>query len=215
MITSSNRKQMWHPDRGLLHVDVRSAAFTTGQAVTPVEMVYQWVQPALAADWWSEGAIDRFMEDPRCPIDVHGIIIVDAPVCACCGQPFYHRMDNLACVAANDDPRSAQYRCEKHQDRNPCAIEGCQRTTAAKGHYATNGWLCHDHWRRYVPPLSPARRAYHRLFRLAKKAGWTPELKRRFWRFWDGLVARARRQSTEGRMDLDEINKLFGWEDAA
>jgi hypothetical protein len=36
---------------------------------------------------------------------------------------------------------------------------------------------------------------------------------RRFNRFWDGLVARARRESTEGRLDMTEINAMFGWTD--
>lgn len=102
-------------------------------------------------------------------------------------------------------------RCNRHKDRNPCAIEGCKRTRAAKGHFRNDQWLCSERWRRYVPPGSPMRRAYHRFFRLAKRHGWTDDLRRRFWRFWDALVKRVRRQATDGRLDETEINKMFGW----
>jgi hypothetical protein len=51
-------------------------------------------------------------------------------------------------------------RCLKHQGRNPCAIEGCQRTTSApRGRLADDGWMCAEHWRRHVPPHSTVRRA--------------------------------------------------------
>lgn len=122
--------------------------------------------------------------------------LVDVPSCRCCGE-----------WAAGDE------RCHRHRDRNPCAIEGCQRTTKApRGRLADDGWMCAEHWRRHVPPHSKLRRAYHRFWRIAKKTGWTPELIRRFNRFWDGLVARARREASGGRIDVDEIHKLFGWD---
>jgi hypothetical protein len=117
--------------------------------------------------------------------------------CRCCGE---RAAPNL--------------RCAKHQGRNPCAIDGCRRTTSApRGRLADDSWMCGEHWRRYVPPHSKVRRAYHRFWRTAKKTGWTPELVRRFNRFWDGLVTRARRASTDGRIDIAEINQLFGWDD--
>lgn len=108
-------------------------------------------------------------------------------------------------------------RCEKHQGRNPCAIEGCKRTRAAPqredgGHYLRDDqWLCHDHWRRYVPPRSRMRRAYHAHFRRAKRQGWTDANRIAFWRFWDQLVRLARRRSTEGHIDKAEIDRLMGW----
>lgn len=106
------------------------------------------------------------------------------------------------------------WRCQMHQSRNPCVIEGCSRSTAARqGILETDGWMCAEHWRRYVPPRSPLRRAYSRFFRIAKREGWSIGLRNRYWRFWAGLVARARRQSTEGRLDMAEINAMFGWTD--
>lgn len=109
-------------------------------------------------------------------------------------------------------------RCEKHAERNPCAIEGCRRSTeaprnsAGQLHLANDQWLCSEHWRRFVPPRSKRRRAYHAFFRRARRDGWTPKLERRFWRFWDTLVASARQRATEGFVDEAAINRLFGWD---
>lgn len=132
--------------------------------------------------------------------------------CECCG-------DAASIWYGRNGDRLRHPRCHKHHDRNPCAIEGCCRTTAACGRYGNDQFLCSEHWRRYCPPGSPLRRTYHRFFRLAKKQrtpqnpdGWDDALKRRFWRFWDVLIKRSRQQSTEGRIDIAEINRLFGWE---
>jgi hypothetical protein len=66
------------------------------------------------------------------------------------------------------------------------------------------------------PPRSPQRRTYHRFFREAKRMGltgsdrWPRELERRFWVFWGGLIRRAVRIETEGRIDPAEIERMFG-----
>lgn len=110
------------------------------------------------------------------------------------------------------------WRCTRHHDRNPCVIEGCSRSRAAKGNMSIDHVICGEHWRRYIPPGSPGRRALNRLARTAKKLGyartarWPRELEARWWRLWAGLVRRARQQSTEGMLDEAEINKLFGWD---
>lgn len=88
-----------------------------------------------------------------------------------------------------------------------CLIEGCKHTTARQG----GPWICGEHWRIGCPPRSPERRAYNRFFRLAKRYGWSTELRRRYWRFWDALVARARRRCA-GDVDMTEVNKMFGWD---
>lgn len=68
------------------------------------------------------------------------------------------------------------------------------------------------------PPHSPMRRAYNRFFRTAKKLGigkndpWPEQLENRYWRFWMGLVGRARRMAA-GDIDMTEINKMFGWDE--
>lgn len=125
--------------------------------------------------------------------------------CECCG-----------CVAWRGHEADGLHpRCHQHLDRNPCAIEGCRRTAAARGRLANDQVICGEHWRRYVPRGSRARTAYLAHFRRAKRFGWTDESIAAFRRLWDRIVARARRQSIEGRIDEAEINKMFGWEDAA
>jgi hypothetical protein len=48
-----------------------------------------------------------------------------APTCRCCGEVAW---DNL--------------RCTKHQDRNPCVVEGCTRTMPAHGWPRDDAFLC-------------------------------------------------------------------------
>ena len=130
--------------------------------------------------------------------------LTPVPSCRCCGQPAW---ENL--------------RCTKHQDRNPCAAEGCSRTRKAPGGYLTDdASLCGEHWKAFVPPGSPARRAFNRLARVAKKAGyrrtdvWPPELERRWWLLWRGVIRRVRR-GDEGHIDHAAIQRMFGWGDDA
>lgn len=122
--------------------------------------------------------------------------------CGCCGEPS-HTWTRGSILWA---------RCGKHENRNPCAIEGCTRTHAAPdGRHADDQWICSDHWRAYVPPRSKLRRAYHAHFRRAKRQGWTDRNKRAFWRFWESLVKTARRRAGEGFIDEAEINRIMGW----
>lgn len=118
------------------------------------------------------------------------------PSCRCCGEPAWQNL-----------------RCTKHQDRNPCAVEGCQRTTKAGGAvgYREDQWLCSEHWRRYVPPGSRSRKAYNAHFRRGRRQGWPRHRIDAFHRFWDLLIAQVRRASTEGALDETEINRMFGW----
>lgn len=131
--------------------------------------------------------------------------VVSGPGCSCCGE----RGGMMLGVDGN-------WRCDNHHDRNPCAIEGCKRTKAApalksgKPYLANDQWLCSDHWRRFVPPRSKLRQHYHLIFRRAKREGWTPELERRFWRYWTWLVAQARRKATDGDLNIAEIERMFG-----
>lgn len=126
-----------------------------------------------------------------------------APVCACCGSP-----DTIKHATGLAWP----YRCERHRTRNPCAVEGCSRTREAPTHFlADDQTICADHWRRYVPPRSRARRAYHAHFRRAKKLGWGDGRNKAFWRFWSTLVQMVRRRADAGHLDEAEINRLMGW----
>lgn len=123
--------------------------------------------------------------------------------CECCGAPA-----SLWIARSNG-------RCWTHQGRNPCAVEGCTRTTAApeSGRLSSDDWFCAEHWRRYVPPRSRERRLYHRHFRRAKKLGWNDDRIASFHAFWNRLVARVRARATEGHLDETEINRMFGWTD--
>jgi hypothetical protein len=127
--------------------------------------------------------------------------LVSVPSCRCCGEPAWPNL-----------------RCTKHQDRNPCAAEGCQRTRAAHGDLRDDASLCGEHWRAFVPPGSPARRAFNRLARVARKMGykrtdrWPDKLEDRWWSLWRGVMRRVRR-SAEGHIDQAAIHRLFGWGD--
>jgi hypothetical protein len=142
--------------------------------------------------------------DRRHPYPPESYIMAREPCCQCCGYSKYLRPLTVW--------PNGQARCESHKDRNPCAIEGCRRTTKAgdNGRY-NDAWLCSEHWRRYVPPRSRARRAYHAFFRKGKRYGWTADLQTRFRRFWQLLVRTARKKAVQGFIDEAEINKVMGW----
>ena len=141
--------------------------------------------------------------------------IVPRPGCKCCGAT--NIMLHIDMEADFRDHPSI--RCYKHKDRNPCAIEGCPRTTALKGSVrTTDAWLCSEHWKRFCPPRSARRRAYRSFFNKAKKLGltskdrWPVELEDGYWRFWDLLIRNARaKHAATGALDPSEINRLFGW----
>ena len=132
--------------------------------------------------------------------------------CAVCGEIGMRGGSCVVVMGWNGGQREPQGRCWRHTDRNPCAISGCKHSTSAEhiGH-ALDQWICSEHWRAYVPPRSLERRVYHRFFRQAKRYGWTDELQLRFWRFWSGLVARARRRADDGHVNVEEINRIMGW----
>lgn len=166
-----------------------------------------------AAYSWSREAAEQILADIKAgngPAHfTYGVLdqleIYPVPICGVCGawQPELKWDKGI-------------YRCSKHAKRNACAIEGCSRSAATEHAPGNDQWLCGEHWRAFVPPRSAIRRAYHRIFRLAKKnGGWTPELKRRFWRLWHAIVRRARHAHSgqfEAFVDEAEINKMFGWE---
>jgi hypothetical protein len=114
-------------------------------------------------------------------------------------------------------------RCDKHVGRDPCAIDGCSRTTAAHEgpsgfEYHDQMFICSTHWRAGCPAGSPERRVLNRLFRVAKKKGGFDQntkaiyhLRRRYWRVWATVVKRVQRRCG-GDIDKREIDQLFGWD---
>lgn len=127
--------------------------------------------------------------------------------CRVCGATVWFARD------FNGNPD--RIRCEKHRRSNACAIEGCRRSTkASAGWFGLNLWLCVNHWRPLIPPGSPERKVYNRIFRIARRFGWDDALRRRYWRIWNRMIAIARTRAA-GDIDEREINRLFGWDEAA
>jgi hypothetical protein len=143
-------------------------------------------------------------------VDVHLVFQAAEPRRHAC-----HVCDRGA-IAAGSLPRQNRkgkpgiWACPDHFERIRCALDDCRRT-----HRGTPGeeWICAEHWRRYCPPRSLRRRAYHAFFRRAKTVGWTDDSARQYWRFWDTMVAVVQAEHARGVVDMTEINKLFGWSD--
>ncbi|ALC12453.1 hypothetical protein [Sphingopyxis sp. 113P3] len=129
--------------------------------------------------------------------------IVPGPGCIVCGERWHHPMKT--------DTRG-EHRCKKHHGRNPCAIEGCKRTTAAKGFTASDQYLCAEHWRRYVPARSRMRKLYFAHLRRGKRYGWNRKSARAFERLWRFIVKTARARHEGGFLDEAEINRIMGWD---
>lgn len=158
----------------------------------------------MAASYGPLASCERWRDQESKYRPVESFLIERVPSCGCCGATR---------AAANVYTwGNGQSRCGKHAMRNPCAIEGCTRTTSAPdGRTADDAWLCPEHWRRFVPPRSRRRRAYHAFFRKAKRHGWDDRLRAQFRRFWDQLVRTARAKATTGTINVSEINRMFGW----
>ena len=159
-------------DRDLVTVGREGVPYTFGT------MPRSEAQRAIEVRGRSIGDRGRAVLDKRLPWT-----LTPVPSCRCCGEPAW-----------------ANLRCSKHQDRNPCVVEGCTRTGKAdRGELADGQVICAEHWRRYVPPRSRSRRTYQAHFRRAKRIGWTPETIRSFERFWDALVVRVKERAVDGR----------------
>jgi hypothetical protein len=160
-----------------------------------------WQTPAMTRAEAARWLLARRSWPTRLRQAQGGWFTTRVPSCRCCGEVAWPNL-----------------RCTKHQDRNPCAAEGCQRTRAAHGQLSDEASLCGEHWRAFVPPGSPARQAFNRLARVAKKAGykrtdvWPRELEDRWWLLWRGVMRRVRRDA-DGHIDEKAIRAMFGWAD--
>lgn len=210
---TTNRFQIYHPDKGFLSIEVEWVPGTSRVSKTALV----WLHDPVTASRFRRDHIDEFLIDPKGDIDLTGVRVVSCPVCACCGYDHMSTV-SIAAVVHHIRPELRRYRCWRHLERNPCAVEGCEKTRAAKGHFSNDAYLCRDHWRQVCPPRSQPRAVVNRLFRLARKRGygraedWSRDLETRYWRVWGALVARARSQ-TSGDLDMTEINKLMGWDE--
>lgn len=166
----------------------------------------------MAASYGSHASCEEWRDrDPMCTRgnrDAAAYVIEPIPHCACCGDDFSNVRDRGGSITHWESGA----RCDRHHDRNPCAIEGCRCTTAAGGRYASDQYLCQKHWRPLTLPAE--RRVYSRIWREGKKYGWTMARSRRLERVWRWIVAKARSRAA-GDIDMDEINRMFGWDDAA
>lgn len=147
------------------------------------------------------GRIEAWIADRR---DKEGWNVLEIPSCQCCGE--------YAGVTGD----SPNFRCEKHRERNPCAIEGCRCTMGWLGSYSNDHYLCAKHWR----PLTDAadRRQLSELrkrWRVAvqREADIVArDLARNWWIAFNAIVEKARSRSA-GDVDMTEINKMFGWDE--
>lgn len=197
-----------HESGRYFNSDCHYPGFAAGRydPAVPIAIIYRLVKNPFEADLVRNREFcGRWLQHPEWASVADQFEIVPGPACACCGE-------RGGTMWGDGD----QYRCTKHKDRNPCAVEGCRRTRSkGQGGYHNDAYLCAEHFKIAAPPGSAERRVYNRLWRLHRKrdgkdAPWSPELNRRLWRVWFRLVGIARARSA-GDIDMDEINKMFGW----
>jgi hypothetical protein len=182
--------------------DIRSRGFAVGEPIPPLEFCWLLVGNPFAAPLvYVKEPYYRMLASPEWQAVADQFEVVPGPGCVVCGGR-----------GGTMWGEEGGYRCEKHKDRNPCAIEGCKRTRATGSvGLASDQYLCGEHWRKYVPPRSRLRRLYHAHFRRGKREGWTMKRHRQFHRFWDFLIRVARKRHEGGFLDEVEINRIMGW----
>lgn len=127
--------------------------------------------------------------------------VVEARIRQDGGDPAAWTLTPVACcLVCGNVAYSAPRRCWRHVEHTPCAVHGCTKGRKFKdGCWDDATWVCGIHWREVCPPRSALRRAYLRFYRTARRLGvesgrWPPELERRYWRFFRGMVARHHRR---------------------
>lgn len=207
MITT-DRRRFYRPGFGYFACYGQAGGFHPGRIGNPTVYTYGWTFGQHYVLERKASQVEAFLGHPECPLQCPEAQVVLPPYCPCCGEEFYVQYT----VVRHTDPLKCEYRCWTHREKNPCAVEGCARVRKANGNFGNDQWLCSEHWRMACPPRSTTRRIYHRIFRDVKKRGgkWSMADERRFYRVWNAIVRKARSMSA-GDIDMDEINKLFGW----
>jgi bacterioferritin-associated ferredoxin len=178
---------------------------------------YDWHADPQTAGAWTEGHIDRFLLEPGClPRAFDGLKLekVRAPACGCCGGLPREMVDDRWQLALRRFKRRGEifWRCEKHVGRNPCCIEGCGKTFALQPDKDGRGaedysWriMCGKCWRQ-APKWMRDRVA--KIRKLARRRGWSERIHRLHHMAWEACY----RAIVDGRrLDMTEINKMFGW----
>ena len=198
-----------HKDGRYLDSCVRSEGFKAGDPIPPLAVCFRLTPNGLAVSAFAitRKSLEGWLAQPGWHAVADQFEIVPAPGCGVCGT----RGGFGVTMYGSKD--WTQIRCERHIDRNPCAIEGCKRTReAGNAGLASDQYLCGEHWRKYVPPRSRLRKLYHAHFRRGKREGWTMKRHRQFHRFWDFLVSVARKRHEGGFLHETEINRIMGWD---
>lgn len=147
------------------------------------------------------GRIEAWIADRR---DKEGWNVLEIPSCQCCGE--------YAGVTGD----SPNFRCEKHHERNPCAIEGCKCTADWLGAYSSDHYLCAKHWRPLTSRSDRTALSHIRKRYKIARAREEPKLARlhsgAWWKLFGDMVEKARSRSA-GDIDMTEINKMFGWDE--
>lgn len=123
---------------------------------------------------------------------------VRTPACECCGGNPWGRDRPRRTVQKVAD---GTWRCEKHIGRNPCFVEGCGKTRAAK-RPSSEDCICGAHWR--LVPLRLKQRD-RRIWKHVRRHGWDDALARRYWRNWECIVRRTRAIINPPKMDIGTL----------
>lgn len=138
---------------------------------------------------------------------VDSTMLTPVPIAACCcGTDNWQTAKGRRATEGIVPVGHGQWRCPKHVGRVPCCIPGCGKTFAMKpaDSYAED-YICGKHWRQAPKEL---RDRCAEIRKISKRKGWSQARIEMYERTW----TEARDAVLEGgRLDEDEINKMFGW----
>lgn len=182
-----------------------------GAGMTKARSLWRVVHPDIV--WGPVGTLEHVREwislrkeQADHPRDASLYSIDSVPTCGCCGTEDGVTGIHVGRISEVPDA----YRCGKHEDRNPCLVDGCGRTFANDGNYRIE-FVCGKHFR--LAPVA-VRRGIKNIERLAKKHGWKLILQKRHEQLWARAV-RGIKAALAGDidvLDMAEINHVMGWD---